>query len=179
MSDVNIQGLVTIKNGDNVIADSIPNHFVDHGMLGIMSMICCKTYTSISLPAYGWQMYLGRDIETPTTHDMTGLIDPIYDGLGVPSTWKGLFIYDGTSNGQWRVVYRAIWQEGTVDGTIGEAALFLTMPNVTGFKWTAQSTSLAMASRLSVADTDFGSHTIDNTKTLTIDWNINFNFGDQ
>lgn len=177
MSNVNIQGLVTIKNGDEVVIDKIPNHFVNHGLLGIMSMVCCKTGSG-SLPSNGWKMYLGRDTTTPTRPDMTQLVDPIFDGLGVPPTWQTMFIYDGTSTGQWRITYRGIWREGTIEGTIGEAALYLTMWNPTGFQWTTASSSLSMASRLSVADTDFKPHTIDPTNTLTIDWDVNFNFAE-
>lgn len=175
MSDLKIQGIVTIKNGDNVIVDHVPNHFVNHGLLGIMSMTCCKTGSG-NLPSNGWKMYIGRDTTTPTTPDMTQLVDPIYDGIGVPPSWQTMFIYDGTSTGEWKITYRAMWGEGTVEGTIGEAALYLTMWNATGFQWTSPTSSLGMASRLAVADTDFEAHTIDIENTLTIDWDINFSF---
>jgi len=177
MSDgISMYGAVTIRSGDDVVVDGVTNHFVDHAMRGILSMVCCKTHASLPLPANGWKMYLGRDTTTSTTRDMANLVDPIYDGLGVPPTWQFVTIHDGTSTGQWKVVYRAMWRAGTVSGQIGEAALYLRMPTPTAFGWTAAASELAMASRLSVADTDFDPHVIDPTKTLTIDWVINLDF---
>jgi len=173
-----IQGKVTIWNGDTIVREE-PNHFVDAGLLGFASLMVSSQYV-LYLPSHGWKMYLGRDIETPTTHDMTGLVDPIYDGLGVPPTQQAIVVYDGSTTGNWRVIHRAVWQQGIISGDVGEVALYMAMPTKTAFKWTDSSgaaPAVVMVSRLSVADGDFEPYAIDNRYPTVIDWMMDFNFG--
>lgn len=176
MSNISLKGEVTIRNGDTVICENVSNHFVDAGMKGFLSTIISSN-TSRNLAANAWQMYVGRDTETPTDRTMTKLVDPIYDGNGLAPSQTAVIVNSGADTGVWRVIYDAIWNKGTIDGTIGEAALYLRLPTETAFKWSSStSPAVAMASRLSVADSDFDPYEIDTNNPLVIDWIVTLAF---
>lgn len=171
-----IQGKVTMKSGDKIIFQNKTNHFVDHALLGIMSILASKT-ASINLPTYTWNIIVGTDTTTLTTHNMTDLVAPIQnEGVSIAPNIKNVFLLDDSANNHWGITFNAIWNAGTISGTIGEMGLWLLMPNNTTFQWTSNTPVSGMASRLSVADSDISAILIDDTTITTLDWDIDFQF---
>jgi len=185
MSEIFVDGLVTVKQGDTILLDNVHNKFVDNGLKGIISLLAVQFLGRNGGNGYmaaanaAWNIYLGTNTTTVTVPTMTALIAPIGTAPGTVATTKSLSVKDGTSDGIWNTIYTASWTAGTVTGTVGEMALYLNWPSATTFRWTGDPSSTivwSMGSRLSVADSEFTSFTIDNTKPLTIDWKIQFSF---
>jgi len=185
-TDISIIGEVTLTNGTTVW-DNHRNHFVGSALLGFLSLTLFNQITSAGssvtrhfyLPASDWTMFLGSDIETPTTASTTTLAQPPTNETTEPSQ-KQIFTTDGSSTGVWSATYRTVWNQGTIAGTIGEVGLFMRMPTNTEIGWNISNTtytpSRVMVSRLSVADSDIEPHTIDTTNPLILDWKVTFSF---
>jgi len=172
--DIEVTGYVEIRNGDTVVKAT--NHFVDALAKTIISLLGAKRlFEDDSLPTNSWSIYLGSDTSTPTTHDMTSLVSPIGDPPGTgPSTKSGSL--NNPSAGVWRVMYSATWVEGSISGTVGEVALYLTTTD--RFSWSDMYWSCSagenMVSRLSAKDGDFSAFVIDTSKPLVVEWTIEF-----
>lgn len=176
-----IEGLVTIRQGDKIIAKDVPNHFVDQGLKGIISTIISTgtAWQKYWLLWYnGWHVYLGSDTATATAHGTTALTTPIGAAPGTAPDAKDASTTDGSGDGIWNVVFSATWNAGTVVGTLGELALYMKAPDQSGFGWSANNYNPAevMVSRLSSKDADFSSFVIDNTKPLTVEWKVQISF---
>ena len=104
---------------------------------------------------------------------MTQLVSPIGAAPGTePSSKSGALT--NPSPGVWRIVYTATWDAGTVSGTVGEVALYLTTVSSFIFGdsgWYCDG-GKNMVSRLSVADGAFSAFTIDTNKPFTVTWTI-------
>jgi len=176
---IRIRGWVTIRQGDRVIARRVPNHFVNYGLLTLASYFSVDGLTAAyDVPARAWAakyqfIYIGQDTTTTTSAGMTDLVSPILTKANVQQIENS-----NPSPGVYRVLYRATWNAGTISGTCGELGLYLRA-------WTTLQTAGATAgspshgtfvSRLSAADGDFSSFTIDTTKPLTVEWTLEFSF---
>lgn len=180
LEEINMEGRVTIRNGDRLICKNAKNHFVDAGLKGIISTIISSQATgAIPIWSNTWHIYLGQDTTTPTTTTMTELMSPIGAAPGTAPNNKTITsIHDGTPDGDWYAIWQARWNPGSISGTVGEAALYMCASTRTNFGWAASSGyGEVMVSRLSAADTDFSSFIIDTGKVLAVDWKIRFYFG--
>ena len=170
-----VKGYLVIKNGDTVVRGK--NHFVDGMMKMIISFLGAKiTVTGQkSAPLYHWSIYLGSDTSTPTTHDMTSLVSPIGSAPGTPPDYKGGLL-DNPSPGVYRVEYIATWFTGSISGTVGEVALYLTTTD--RFSWSDGgwycNAGENMVSRSSAADRTLQQFTINPSKPLSVTWTIEF-----
>lgn len=185
--DIQIRGLVTVKQGDRIIRKDVPNHWVDQGLRAIISQIIARRWYSTTYPtsyylwANSWHIYLGSDTTTPTATTMTGLVSPIGTAPGTPANSESGSTHDGSTDGIWSVTFLATWNAGTVSGTLGELALYERAPNYATFGWEINwgggvTESEVMVSRLSSADADFSSFIIDDTVPLTVEWTVQFSF---
>ena len=184
-----VKGKVIVTNGERAVVAS--NHFVDQGLQSIISQIIQggtnTSYAYAVNPWYAnWTILLGSDTTTPTTCTMTALVAQIG---GNPNS-KSATTKDGSADGIWNVKFSAVWNAGTVSGTLGELALYEGVSPVAGqgimnktqFGWTWTSLGAevtlaqAMISRLSSADLDFSSFVIDNSVPLTVEWTVQFSF---
>ena len=170
---IKIRGIVEIKNGKtHIVAE---NHFTDEMMKMLVSFLAAKAEDQVDrpLPTSSWNMYIGTDTDTATTHSMTQLVSPIGTAPGTePNSKSGALT--NPSPGVWRVVYSATWDAGTVSGTVGEVALYLTTTDHFSFEdsnWYCNA-GANMVSRLSVADSAFSAFTIDESKPFTVTWTI-------
>ncbi len=184
-----IRGFVTIKQGNKVIVKKAINHFVDAGLKGLLSTIISGHVGDRGdwywyLWQSGWQMYLGQDTAIATTYGMTEVQTPIGGAPGTPPDSKNITVKDGGAGGDadgvYHAKYIATWNAGTLPAvTLGEAGLYLRAPTKTSFDWSITSTytpTLVMVSRLSSADTDFGSFVIDDTAPLVAEWTVEISF---
>ncbi len=187
---IKIRGFVTIKQGEKVLVKKAINHFVDAGLKGLISTIISgrvKTgaYGTWMLWYGGWKMYLGQNTDIPTVHSHTGLQTPIGGAPGTAPDSQNVTVKDGGAGGDadgvYHVKFIATWNSGTLPAvTLGEAALYLKAPNKTTFKWEqvggTYNPAVVMVSRLSSADTDFGSFVIDDTEPLVAEWTVEISF---
>ena len=179
-----ITGEVVIRQGGKVVARA-KNHFVDAGLIELVNLISAQTTAAAPngiLPSGYWDtplltrahMLLGHDTTTPTVHTTTTLADPINTAANLAS---GL-----TSNpaaGSYRVTWSSQWNAGTVAGVLGELGLYLVCDaglNAFMGTHTAASTDIFVVSRLSHADGDFTSFTINEAVPLVVDWSLTFTF---
>jgi len=183
-----ITGKVEITNGPKH-AGPYRNHFVNNALQALgYTLLINFSYpnqgtnkTIYIAPLYPSTMYLGTNTTIPTFPNMTGLVAPIGPA---PGTAPNSFSPSGASitNG-YQVTYSATWNPGTVSGTIGEMVLY---GSVTTTYYTGTLGSLGsnlymnsgnvMLSRLSVADGDFSSFTINASYPLIIVWTVQFLF---
>lgn len=169
---VRMVGTVTVTNGD-VIHSISParNHIVDTGMKGILSALISQRGFYLFGYTDAWNIWLGTNKTTATTQTMTTLASMI----SVSNRSKTRSV--SSSGTTWAANFNSVWPAGTVSGTIGEIGLWLKAPTTTTFRWTGNvNPALAMCSRLSVADGDFASHTINTANPLSVDWTISFSF---
>ena len=185
-----IDGYVEILQDNEVILPYTHNKFVDNGMRGLMSIIATAGLIYDNQPSYDyqwylpssdWYIYLGNDSTTPTTPNMTVLTSPIGTAPGTTPNSKNLTARNGSSDGIWNVIYTAIWNPGTVTGTISELGLYMRWPTRIEYKWnlgwsTTYIPATTMGSRLAVADNEFETITIDPTKSVSVNWKIQFAF---
>ena len=180
-----ITGSVEITNGPKH-AGPYRNHFVDSALQAIMYILltsvstCGNGYYNAISPLNPQTIYLGTDTSTKTTPSMTALVDPIGSAPGTgPNSFNNAMQL--LSNGS-AVTFTAMWNAGTVSGTIGEMALYGsaatayytgTMGNAVNLYWYSGS---VMMSRLSVADGDFSAFTINSAYPLVIVWTVQFVF---
>ena len=118
------------------------------------------------------QIRLGSDTTTPTTYELETLLSMIdvAPTSFVPST-------DNPSAGVYRAIWTAVWNAGTISGTVGEMGLFCNIQKTLGTPTiTLKSLTATMWSRLSSADGDFTSFTINETVPLSVEWRIIFQF---
>jgi len=177
-----ITGSVEITNGPKH-AGPYRNHFVNSALAALMYILLTNVnsngnvdYFSTTSPLYPNTMYIGSDTTTKTTASMTALVDPIGTAPGTgPNTWNKTL--QMLSNGS-SATFTATWNAGTVSGTIGEMALY---GNYTETFYTGTLSSVVtwgshtgMLSRLSVADGDFSSFTINSSYPLVIAWTVQF-----
>jgi len=189
---IKVQGIVTIRQGRKILCREVVNHFVDAGLKGLLSAIIWQyirdtygyeaTHSFWRLPANSWNIYVGNDTTIATTASTSALVDPIGAPPGTAPDVKGLSVHSGASDGDWYVILTGTWNVGSLPAeTLGEVALYMRAPDKTTFAWTVDSNtdyapSSVMISRLSTADGDFGSFTIDTSKPLTVDWKVRFQF---
>jgi hypothetical protein len=190
MADALMTGLVSARQGDEVLFTDAKNKFTDIGMFSPLCYLnfyqCYSTSGAGTLtyyyPGYSYTMYLGTNTTTGTIPTHTGLQVPIGTAPGTAPNTVNVTVLNGTSTGIWGITVTAIWNAGTVSGTVGEMGLYLrTTDKKDQGGWSIGNASYAgassMWSRLCSADTDFQAFTIDNTRPLIIDWKILYSFG--
>jgi hypothetical protein len=184
---VKIEGFVTISQKDEngreeILAERKENHFVDTGLRGLLSYLLGNDYYNQnawckSTPGnLYWRSYLGLDTVTPTTHNLTALVNPIGTA---PGTAPGTIAGEDRSSpatGVWKMGLISIWSPGTVSGTVGELALYMAPFNSITAGWTDHDNTISMISRLSVADGDFAGVVIDTSKSFVVHWEIQISF---
>ncbi|MDD3494217.1 MAG: hypothetical protein PHZ19_12055 [Candidatus Thermoplasmatota archaeon] len=179
---IELRGVVDIRQGKKYLCRNARNHFVDGGLKGIISTIIFNNVDHGYWygPANTWNIYIGSDTVTSTVTTRTELQSPIGVAPGTAPDIKSITgVHDGGSDGDWYATWQATWNPGTVSGTLGETALYMSMPDKTAFGWGVKggySPPAVMVSRLSNADGDFSSFSIDDTKPLTIDWTVHLQF---
>jgi len=179
---IHIRGEVSVYQEDaaanrEYLIQNVPNHFVDALLKGFSSFMCGDYINSSACWANGFTITLGTDTTTETTHNMTGLVAPIGTAPGTPPnvTSGGDVMTDG--NGKYWFDYIAVWNPGTVEGTVGELALNLKPFTNISYNYNETSTkSLAMCSRLAVADNSLEPFTIDPNRSLTITWGVSITY---
>ena len=168
---IKISGKVRIENGDIIIDGK--NHFTDPMMKTIVSFLgAAKGSRYGSLSVYSWNIYLGSDTTTATTHDMTALVSPIGTSPTEPNTKHG--VLSNPEPSIWRVVYTAVWDGGSVGGTLGELGLYLKTTSYFDFGiwgWYCN-TGPEMVSRLASADGAFTAFAINTSEPLSVTWTI-------
>ncbi len=188
-----IKGFVTIWQGEGeekkLICRRNENHWVDGGIQGLISALIgqyIRGYFSSNRVVRHWSndpsIYLGTDTAAPTTHSMTALTSPIGTIPGTaPDTIFGADLTN-PSGGTFRVDVTAQWVSGTVSGTVGELALYMGAFTDLSPNWVKDSPGASysypviMVSRLSEADGDFSGFVIDETKSLTVQWDMEVSF---
>jgi len=180
-----ITGSVEITNGPKH-AGPYRNHFVNSALAALVYILLSNFtnnngvdyYNDTIEPLNPQTMYIGSDTSTKTTASMTALVAPIGTAPGTaPNSWNSTIQL--LSNGS-SATFTATWNAGTVSGTIGEMALYGSAATTYYTGYIASSvtwgSSNVMLSRLSVADGDFSSFTINSSYPLVIVWTIQFLF---
>jgi hypothetical protein len=190
VDELKLKGRVTIYQGEGdekeVIVNKAKNKWVDQGLKGLLSYLLgsfvrVNSGRAIYCWAYDFKTYLGRNTTTTTTHNLTALIDPIGSAPGTAPNRVSGKDRTNPATGTWHTAYIAVWDAGTVSGTVGEVALYLRpFTNITA-QWILGPTNdytfpLAMVSRCSVADGDFSPFTIDPSKSLTVYWEVQISY---
>lgn len=188
MTHIEVIGNVKITNGEiHIIGE---NRFLERLIQHLLSYLTGRQgrsstgtrYTSLFCNTLNCR--LGEDLVSHTQRDMVGMVTPIGAGLGTePDTISGT-VTDGSGTGIWRVKYIFTFNAGSLPAvTVGEMGLYGDMYLNNTFKWLRSCGTLPgctegeiLASRLSVADGDFGSFIIDDTAPLVIEWTIEFSF---
>jgi len=188
-----IKGYITIWQGEGeekkLICRRKENHWVDGGIQGLISALIgqyIRSYYSGNVQVFYWSnnpnIYLGTDTAAPTTHSMTALTSPIGAPPGTaPDTIFGANLTN-PSAGTFKIDITAQWVAGTISGTVGELALYLGAFTDLSPNWVKDTPGgsytypVIMVSRLSAADTDFSSFVIDETKSLTVQWDLEVSF---
>lgn len=193
MDTLGLQGRVTVFQEDSdgereYIIENQRNHFTNGMLRGLLSFMVGSTfgarqtrnngYTAAHRAWYAdWNILLGVDTVTPTTHNMTALVSPI-------STNPNTRICEGLttiSNAERYINWTAIWNANTISGTIGEMGLwFRPFTNISpswshiydGYGDVTSSLTSTMCSRLSSASEDFSPFSIDPSRSLTITWEL-------
>lgn len=181
-----IQGKVTIKQGDEVIAECKDNHMVNQGLKGFASFLCCQSYygdasqtsvVTVAGPAYGWTIRLGNDVTTITTAPLADLVTKL--STLTPMLTTGSDITQGVSDTTyWYIRRTALFAPAAYTGTIGEVGLYANMPSTLGNKWVTGTITPALRypailiARFSVGDGDFTSFSYPQNTSLTIEWEI-------
>ena len=154
---------------------------LNYGLINIGNHVACYEDTSnFYCPCVSWTskttyMVLGSDTTTVNTVGMTALVTPIGTPPGtLPNTQSGSIVQ--TAVGDYKLNLTAVWNAGTVSGTVGEIGLYLAGDNTwrgVGIQYTQW---VLMWARLSHADSHFSSFVIDTGKNLTITWQMRFLF---
>jgi len=192
VDELKLKGRVTIYQGEGdekeVIVNKAKNKWVDQGLKGLLSYLLgsqlyvpTSNYYYIYYWAYDFKVYLGRNTTTTTTHNLTALIDPIGSAPGTAPNRVSGEDRTNPATGTWHTAYIAVWDAGTVSGTVGEVALYLRPFTSITAVWTLGAVGnylypLAMVSRCSVADGDFSPFTIDPSKSLTVYWEVQISY---
>ena len=192
VDELKLKGRVTIYQGEGdekeVIVNKAKNKWVDQGLKGLLSyLLGSQIYPNnvsgrcIYCWTYDFKVYLGSDTTTTTTHNLTALINPIGSAPGTAPNRVSGENRTNPATGTWHTAYIAVWDAGTVSGTVGEVALYLRPFTFLTAQWTHAPTGdytfpLAMVSRCSVADGDFSPFTIDPSKSLTVYWEVQISY---
>ena len=182
-----ITGSLEITNGPKH-AGPYRNHFVNSALQALMYILLTNAYNYTSsgiycdiafAPLNPQTMYLGTNTTVATFPYMNMLVNPIGNSPGTgPNSFS--FSYGSITNG-YQAIFTATWNAGTVSGTIGEMALYGSAATTyyTGTQTGSElweGSSAVMLSRLSVADGDFSSFTINTSYPLVVAWTIQFVF---
>jgi len=184
---IGIRGTVKIENGEHIVIGR--NHWVGQGLETIGSYLICSHcyvasiqgysgsyYGVMNSASYSYNIYIGSDTTTATTVSMTGLVSPIGTAPGTAANSQSLGgTYYSTSTTPIVLTYQATWNAGTVSGTLGEAGLYM-LVNSYNLTNGANSSSLGLVSRLSVADGSFTAFTINTSAALTVTWTVNLTY---
>lgn len=157
---------------------------LNYGLINLANHVACYDDSSYYYcPCVNWTshsasyscMVLGTDTTTQNTVGMTALVTPIGSGIGtVPNTQSGSITQSAV--GDYRLNLTAVWNAGTVSGTVGEIGLYLYGDIVWRGLGTQYTQWPTMWARLSHADGHFSSFSINIGKNLTITWQWRFLF---
>jgi len=174
---IGIRGTVKIENGEHIVIGK--NHWVGQGFEIIGQYLTNNTQYSyyVQGASLNWNIYVGSDTSTTTTVGMTSLVSPIGTAPGTaPNTKSNSGRYYSSSTTPIVLTWVAIWNAGTVSGTLGETGLYLwDMYYNTGIKPVTNAsyaTMPALASRLSAADGSFTAFAINTAAALTVTWTV-------
>ncbi len=189
---INIKGLVSVyqhkgeftedkKTKENTIIKDQPNKFVLAGLKHLATYFGIGEYGNgrRNYSTRDWKMVIGTDSSTSTSAGDTSLVSPIGTGDGTTPNSLNYSTITEISTGKFEVKITGTWFSGTVSGTVGEIGLYLYSGEPTSFGFGDEgnySTSSNMTNRLSVANNEFSSFTIDETKSLTIEWRFIYEF---
>jgi len=174
LSCILVSGEVEVWNGETHF--KARNHFVEQGLIDLVNMLTVS-YATGTLYSHVYTGYytmrLGRNSTTPTTASLTALVDEV--------TTEPNSLLGENSNptvGTVRIKVMATWNAGTVSGQVGELGLrWGLFTGLQSFGWTySTSGTKLLMSRLSNADGDFVTFTINTGVPLTIEWRITFTF---
>lgn len=181
---IKIRGIVEIINGDtHIIAE---NKFVQSMIIWLTNM---TSVSSLNLQAnmglrwnvstYNWDIYLGTNTTTQTSYNTTALTSPIGTSPGTMADIK-LGSTTNPLNGVFRTIFTCTWNAGTISGTVGEMALYLSVRStLQAFGWSQSfnpsiSETKQLVSRLSVADGSLSPFTINTVNPLTMNWTVQY-----
>jgi hypothetical protein len=171
-----IQGLVTIKSGDTIIAEDIENHWVGGGLKGL---VCTFLGSHIARNSsnysylYGWarqaQMRVGTD-NTVTTIASSAITNPI------PNTSISGTNIIKNSAGDYTLTISGVWSIGLIPIEINEVGLYLGAAINTTPGWSTMNIDTtwpaALCARISAGDLSFAAFTPPIDQPLTINWTI-------
>jgi len=174
---IKMAGSVTIKSGNDIIYQNIPNHWVNNGLKGLTSAMCGSFVgtSSYNQPmctgwAYNANIKVGMDTLTPTTFNTNELINP---NTNSPNSFTGTNILN-SSPGLWKITFTGTWNAGVITGTIGEIGLYLApFDNITT-NWVEYNIQKPqkLVARISSADGTFSAFTPDIEKVFTVEWTV-------
>jgi hypothetical protein len=186
---IKIKGLVEIINGDTYIVAE--NKFVQNMLIRLVNMTTMSRFNdnfgggTWGMSTYAWDVYIGTDTTTGTVYNTPSLSNPIGTTPGTAANIK-TGSTSNPSNGVFRVTFSTTWNPGTVSGTVGEMALYLSVKStLQSFGWTLLASSIGygsfqetkqLVSRLAAADGTLTPFIINTINPLTINWTVQFNF---
>ena len=172
--EVSIEGLVTVRQGDEVLVKKAKNTLVGNAFIGMINVINGGEYSDDTEMFYD-DMYLqlgkGGDIQTQIDWDT--LANP-YGVEEEPSDIMGLVVDDDQEMVQLAYQFQISstkLQEANVE-EIDELGIFWSIDDdqwigASGY-WT--SSSLMLGARLAEADGNLTPFTVDQSQSLTIEW---------
>lgn len=179
------------QDGDTIVDDA-KNKFTDIGLKNLRSALCFAGTNEVyhgytfygnarSFGPGGLVIYLGTDESTGTTPGDTALQSPIGSAPGTePDSMDGI-VPSQPSPGEYKHGIVATWYSGSVSGTVGEIGLYHDNVRDLPYGWVCDNEPCAsnngMTNRLSTADGEFSSFTIDESKSITVQWDIKSQFG--
>jgi hypothetical protein len=164
--NLSVVGIVVIENGKNKVMGR--NHWVGQGLETIGSYLVGGAGNGAAS-----NIYIGSDTIVPTTVSMTGLILPIGSAPGTaPNTFNASYSINISSAIPATVVYNAVWNPGTVSGTLGEVGLYL--KGYGGLSGSTYATNPGLAARIAVADGTLTPFVINPIDALTVSWFVYF-----
>ena len=181
---IKIKGIVEIINGDtHIVAE---NKFVQSMLIWLTNM---TSVNYLNLPAnmtlywristYNWDVYLGTNTTIPTVYNTSTLSSPIGTAPGTVADIK-LGSTTNPSSGVFRTIFTSTWNAGTVSGTVGEMALYLSVRStLQAFGWAQAfnppvTEAKQLVSRLSAADGSLTPFTINTANPLTMNWTVQY-----
>lgn len=185
---IKIRGFVEIRNGNDVIRAE--NKFTQSMLAWLNNMCSIYSVSSSNLGSYywfisssAWDIYIGTDLGTPTAYNTAVLVSPIGNPPGTSANSKNAST-NSPSGGIFNIVYSATWNAGIVSGTVGEMALYMRVKDtLQPFGWSLVLSTGShitetekLISRLSAADGNFQSFTINEANPLVITWTVSFSF---
>ncbi len=181
---IKIKGIVEIINGDtHIIAE---NKFVQSMIIWLTNITSVNSLylpsnltLSWNISTYAWDIYLGTNTTTPTSYNTSALASPIGTTPGTAANIK-VGSTTNPSAGIFRTIFTCTWNAGTVSGTVGEMALYLSVKNtLQSFGWSQSflpsiTETEQLVSRLSVADGSLSPFTINTANPLTMNWTVQY-----